>query len=54
MTMKLQFTHQDYQTRAVEAVVKVFDGQPLAQVVFRDVTQLKDLITDTHPRPKPV
>lgn len=31
MTMKLQFAHQDYQTRAVEAVVKVFDGQPLAK-----------------------
>jgi len=30
-TMKLQFNHQDYQTRAVDAVVKVFDGQPLAR-----------------------
>ena len=34
MTMKLQFTHQDYQARAVEAVVKVFDGQPLADSEF--------------------
>ena len=34
MTMKLQFAHQDYQTRAVEAVVKVFDGQPLAKSDF--------------------
>ena len=33
-TMKLQFSHQDYQTRAVEAVVQVFDGQPLAQSDF--------------------
>lgn len=32
--MKLQFSHQDYQTRAVEAVVKVFDGQPLAKGDF--------------------
>ena len=32
--MKLQFTHQDYQTRAVDAVVKVFDGQPLAKSDF--------------------
>ena len=29
MTMKLQFAHQDYQKKAVDAVVKVFDGQPL-------------------------
>jgi type III restriction enzyme len=28
--MKFQFSHQDFQTRAVEAVVKIFDGQPLA------------------------
>ncbi len=34
MTMKLQFAHQDYQTRAVDAVVKVFDGQPLAKSDF--------------------
>lgn len=34
MTMKLQFAHQDYQTRAVQAVVKVFDGQPLAKGEF--------------------
>lgn len=33
-TMKLQFTHQDYQARAVDAVVKVFDGQPLAKSDF--------------------
>lgn len=32
--MKLQFSHQAYQTRAVEAVVKVFDGQPLAKSDF--------------------
>ena len=25
MTMKLQFAHQDYQKKAVDAVVKVFD-----------------------------
>ena len=31
MTMKLQFAHQDYQKKAVDAVVKVFDGQPLAK-----------------------
>lgn len=34
MTMKLQFTHQGYQSRAVDAVVKVFDGQPLAKSDF--------------------
>jgi type III restriction enzyme len=33
-TMKLQFSHQDYQTKAVDAVVKVFDGQPLAKSDF--------------------
>lgn len=32
--MKLQFSHQDYQTRAVQAVVQVFDGQPLAKSDF--------------------
>ncbi|MES2050250.1 MAG: DEAD/DEAH box helicase family protein [Pseudomonadota bacterium] len=32
--MKLQFNHQDYQARAVQAVVQVFDGQPLAQSEF--------------------
>jgi type III restriction enzyme len=32
--MKLQFAHQDYQKRAVDAVVKVFDGQPLAKSDF--------------------
>jgi type III restriction enzyme len=33
-TMQLQFNHQDYQTRAVQAVVQVFDGQPLANSDF--------------------
>lgn len=33
-TMKLQFSHQDYQAKAVDAVVKVFDGQPLAMSEF--------------------
>lgn len=32
--MKLQFVHQDYQARAVQAVVQVFDGQPLATNEF--------------------
>lgn len=32
--MKLQFTHQDYQARAVAAVVQVFNGQPLAKNDF--------------------
>lgn len=32
--MKLQFSHQAYQTLAVEAVVQVFDGQPLAKSDF--------------------
>jgi type III restriction enzyme len=32
--MRLQFTHQDYQQRAVQAVVQVFDGQPLAKSDF--------------------
>ena len=34
MTMKLQFTHQAFQTNAVNAVVSVFDGQPLAKSEF--------------------
>jgi type III restriction enzyme len=34
MSMKLQFAHQDYQSKAVDAVVKVFDGQPLAKAEF--------------------
>jgi type III restriction enzyme len=33
-TMKLQFSHQAYQAKAVDAVVKVFDGQPLAMSEF--------------------
>lgn len=32
--MKLQFVLQDYQTRAVEAVTQIFDGQPLAASHF--------------------
>lgn len=32
--MKLQFVQQDYQTTAVNVVVQVFDGQPLAQSDF--------------------
>ncbi|XVJ71992.1 MAG: DEAD/DEAH box helicase family protein [Rhizobacter sp.] len=32
--MKLQFAHQDHQKKAVDAVVKVFDGQPLAKSDF--------------------
>ncbi|MEZ5540097.1 MAG: DEAD/DEAH box helicase family protein [Pseudomonadales bacterium] len=32
--MKLQFEQQDYQTAAVNAVVQVFDGQPLAKSDF--------------------
>lgn len=32
--MKLQFTHQSYQIDAVQAVVQVFDGQPLAKSEF--------------------
>ena len=34
MTMKLQFSHQDYQTKAVDAVVQVFAGQPPAMGEF--------------------
>ena len=33
-TMRLQFSHQEYQARAVDAVIKVFDGQPLAKSEF--------------------
>ena len=39
MTMKFQFRHQDYQAKAVDAVVKVFDGQPLADSTFSLTTQ---------------
>lgn len=37
--MKLQFTHQAYQQRAVDAVVQVFDGQPLAKGDFTLASQ---------------
>ncbi len=33
-TLKLQFSHQSYQTEAVNAVVGVFDGQPMASHGF--------------------
>ena len=36
--MTLQFTHQDYQERAVQSVVRVFDGQPLATGEFELVS----------------
>lgn len=36
--MTLQFTHQDYQERAVQSVVQVFDGQPLATGEFELVS----------------
>ena len=32
--VRLQFTHQDYQSRAVQAVVQAFDGQPLHSAAF--------------------
>ncbi|MDO4795742.1 MAG: DEAD/DEAH box helicase family protein [Brachymonas sp.] len=32
--VRLQFTHQDYQARAVQAVVQAFDGQPMANTAF--------------------
>lgn len=32
--MQLQFSHQDYQKKAVDAVVQVFHGQPLARNEF--------------------
>ena len=34
MTMQLKFTHQDYQKKAVDAVVKIFHGQPQARSEF--------------------
>jgi type III restriction enzyme len=37
--MQLQFTHQDYQACAVQAVVQVFDGQPLAKSDFALASQ---------------
>jgi type III restriction enzyme len=37
--MKLQFSHQDYQIKAVDAVIKVFDGQPLATSEFALASQ---------------
>lgn len=33
-SVELKFTHQDYQRRAVEAVVQVFDGQPMNVEAF--------------------
>ncbi|MDO4710196.1 MAG: DEAD/DEAH box helicase family protein [Pseudomonadota bacterium] len=33
--LRLQFAHQDYQHRAVQAVVQAFDGQPLSDEGFR-------------------
>ena len=38
-TLKLQFSHQSYQADAVNAVVGVFDGQPLASQGFTLVRQ---------------
>ena len=32
--LRLQFVHQDYQSRAVQAVVQAFDGQPMASAAF--------------------
>ena len=32
--VRLQFTHQDYQNRAVQAVVQAFDGQPMHSTAF--------------------
>lgn len=32
--MKLQFSYQEYQAQAVQAVVQIFDGQPLAKSEF--------------------
>ena len=32
--VRLQFTHQDYQNRAVQAVVQAFDGQPMHNTAF--------------------
>lgn len=37
--MQLQFTQQDYQTHAVDAAVRVFDGQPLAKGEFSLTSQ---------------
>ncbi len=42
--MKLQFRHQDYQAQAVDAVVKVFDGQPLARSDYTLATQQSSVI----------
>lgn len=36
--VRLQFTHQDYQSQAVQAVVQVFDGQPLSNDSFHPHT----------------
>ena len=33
--LRLQFTPQDYQTRAVNAVVQAFEGQPISSPGFR-------------------
>jgi type III restriction enzyme len=38
-TLKIQFSHQSYQKDAVDAVVGVFDGQPLANHEFTLVQQ---------------
>ena len=32
--LRLQFAHQDYQSRAVRVVVQAFDGQPMASAAF--------------------
>lgn len=42
--MKLQFVHQDYQLQAVNAVVKVFDGQPLAKSDFELTSQSASVV----------
>jgi type III restriction enzyme len=36
--VKLEFDgHQDYQLEAIQAVINVFEGQPLAKSVFENV-----------------
>jgi type III restriction enzyme len=40
MTMQLQFSHQDYQKKAVDAVVQVFLGQPPAKSDFELAGQI--------------
>ena len=46
--MQLQFSHQDYQKKAVGAVVEGSDGQPLAKGEFSLAAGTADIVLRAH------